>query len=101
MTRFIGVLAGTMLTTLWLPVYGFAAQAETSKQSSGMHETISSTDETKSTSKETSVKKSDQRNVQTRGLFSTTKKKKKKSGGHSRPSEETDSPTHGELGRGN
>jgi len=94
MTRFI-VGPIVMLTVLWLPVSGIADEA--GKQAAGTPQTqlhTGSTSDTGSLSKDKTVKKPDQRDVKTRGLFA--KKKKKQVGGsagHSQPPEQTDSPT--------
>jgi len=94
MTRFTAIVTSVMLAVFWLPVIAMSDEtgimgqqpaADTSSQTG-------STPSTRSVSKDKAVKKPDQKDVQSRGLFA--KKKKKQVGGsagHSQSPEETDS----------
>jgi hypothetical protein len=81
-----------------MPVYGVAGEQGSTAKQSGTNDTQAQTGATSGTgsaSKGEAVKKSDQRDVQTRGLFSKKKKKKPVGGaaGHSQPAEQPDAPT--------
>lgn len=95
MTRCARMLIHVMLAALWLPVAGIAGEAGTpGNPATGTNEPQSKTvPSTGAASKDQTVKKSDPKGVQSRGLFS--KKKKKQAGGaagHSQPAEKTDPP---------
>ena len=87
-----------VLALLWLPAAAFPGDTgRNSNQAAVDQETRShgaSTSGTSSASKEKASKKSNENDVQSRGIFQ--KKKKKQVGGsagHSQPAEKTDPPT--------
>lgn len=99
MRRFARILSGVMLTMLCMPMTGIASDAGAAKQLVGTQEAAGSSSWTGARSTGEAVKKSDQRDVQSRGLFSKKKKKKPVGGaaGHSQPSEQTDRAQHDGL----
>ena len=92
MNRLITVTISVMLAIFWLPVTGMGDETGTmAKQPAAETSSPSgTTPSTGSMSKDKSVKKPDQKDIQSRGLFS--KKKKKQVGGSAGQSpEQTDS----------
>lgn len=100
MTRLIHVYVCVMLAVLWLPVNGIAGEAATTiEKSTGTSEAgsrTSSKSKTGSLSQGKATKKSDQKDMQSRGLFSKKKKKKPVGGaaGHAESSSQEDLPSH-------
>jgi hypothetical protein len=86
-----------------MPMSGIAGETTTPvEKSTGAkksHSQAGSQSGAGSASKDRKGKKSDQKNVQTRGLF-TKKKNKNTAGGHAQPPEQTDPPGQGEPGMG-
>lgn len=91
-----GVLATIMFAVLVTPMSGIAGESGTSAQPPQAAPNPGA----KALSQGETVKKTDEKDVQTRGLFSKKKKKKPVGGaaGHSQPPEQTDPPIHDQPG---